>query len=83
MPQSIGWKKVWHLIIPNKVKVFIWKFLRNVIPARKRLSERGIRIGITCPMCLSDIEHMTHLFFECDFARGAGSMLIYLMTGAK
>ncbi|KAL8127779.1 hypothetical protein AgCh_014632 [Apium graveolens] len=70
VPQSVGWKKVWHLRIPNKIKVFIWKFLRNVVPTRKRLSERGIRIGITCPMCLSDIEHMTHLFFECEFARG-------------
>ncbi|KAL8148945.1 hypothetical protein AgCh_006084 [Apium graveolens] len=70
VPQSVGWKKVWHLRIPNKIKVFIWKFLRNVVPTRKRLSERGIRIGITCPICLSDIEHMTHLFFECEFARG-------------
>ena len=60
VPQSVGWKKVWHLKLPHKVKVFIWQFCRNVIPVRKRLSSRGVRIPITCPMC--------HLFFDCEFA---------------
>lgn len=68
VPQSVGWKRVWHLKIPQKVKVFIWRFCRNIVPVRKRLSARGLRVPITCPMCLSDIEHMTHLFFDCDFA---------------
>lgn len=51
---------MWHLKLPHKVKVFIWQFCRNVIPVRKRLSSRGVRIPITCPMC--------HLFFDCEFA---------------
>ncbi|KAL8126745.1 hypothetical protein AgCh_013868 [Apium graveolens] len=66
--QSIGWKKVWHLRVPHKVKVFIWRFCRNVIPIRRRLSAGGVSVPITCPMCLRDIEHMAHLFFDCDFA---------------
>ncbi|XP_074322978.1 uncharacterized protein LOC141659936 [Apium graveolens] len=66
--QSIGWKRVWYLKIPPKVKVFIWRFCRNIIPVRRRLSARGLRVPITCTMCLSDIEHMAHLFFDCDFA---------------
>lgn len=70
LPQNVGWKKVWHLKLPHKVKVFIWRFCRNVIPVRKRLSSRGVRIPITCPMCLVDIEHMSHLFFDCKFAAG-------------
>lgn len=70
VPQSVGWKKVWHLQLPHKVKVFIWRFCRNVVPVRRRLSARGIRIPITCPMCSIDIEHMSHLFFDCEFAVG-------------
>lgn len=58
---------MWHLKMPHKVKVFIWRFCRNVIPIRKRLSAIGVRVPITYPMCLNDIEHMTHLFFDCDF----------------
>lgn len=68
VPQSVGWKRVCHLKIPQKVKVFIWRFCRNVIPVRKRLSAKGVRVPITCPMCMSDIEHMSHLFFDCVFA---------------
>lgn len=68
VPQSVGWKRVWHLKIPQKVKVFIWWFCRNVIPVRRRLSARGLRVPITCPICLTDIEHMAHLFFNCEFA---------------
>lgn len=66
--QSVGWKKVWHFKVSHKVKVFIWRFCRNVIPVRRRLSARGIRVPITCPMCLNDIEHMSHMLFDCDFA---------------
>ncbi|XP_074322799.1 uncharacterized protein LOC141659771 [Apium graveolens] len=42
VPQSVWWKRVWHLKIPQKVKVFIWRFCRNVVPVRKRLSARGL-----------------------------------------
>lgn len=66
----VGWKRIWHLKIPQKIKVFIWKFCRNVVPVRRRLGSRGIRIPITCPMCLVDLEHMAHLFIDCVFAQG-------------
>lgn len=48
--QSLGWKKIWHLKLPPKIKTFIWRFCSNIIPVRKRLSSRGVRIPITCPM---------------------------------
>lgn len=70
VPQSKGWSRVWNLMIPHKIKVFIWRFCRNVIPVRRRLSSRGLRVPITCPMCLSDVEHMAHLFYDCEFAKG-------------
>lgn len=68
IPQCTGWKRVWHLQIPHKIKVFIWHFCRNVMPVRNRLSLKGIRVPKTCPMCVCDIEHMIHLFYDCSFA---------------
>lgn len=61
---------MWHLKVSHKVKVFIWRFWHNVLPVRRRLSARGVRVPITCPMCLNDIEHMSHLFFDFEFAGG-------------
>ena len=69
LPLSMGWKKIWHLSLPHKMKVFIWRLCRNAIPVRRRLSSKGLHIPITCPMCMQDIEHMLHLFYDCKFAQ--------------
>lgn len=66
--QHEGWKKLWKLNIPHKVKIFLWRFCRNTMPIRWRLRSRGIIVPITCPMCNNDVEHMLHLFFDCNFA---------------
>lgn len=66
--QSSGWCKIWKLAIPNKVKTFLWRFCRNNVPVRRRLSSKGISLPITCPMCNADVEHLLHVFFDCPFA---------------
>ncbi|XP_074336387.1 uncharacterized protein LOC141673535 [Apium graveolens] len=47
----------------------------NVVPVRWRLSSRGIRIPITCPMCETDVEHMLHLFYDCAKVFSTGMVL--------
>ncbi|XP_074378321.1 uncharacterized protein LOC141719854 [Apium graveolens] len=66
--QSNGWSKLWRLNLPHKIKIFLWRFCRNNIPVRRRLSAKGVRLPITCPMCMADIEHLGHVFFDCLFA---------------
>lgn len=66
---SDGWKRLWSLFIPNKIKNFIWRLCRNTIPTRWSLRFRGVQVPITCPMCNSDIEHLLHVFFDCTFAK--------------
>lgn len=68
VPQHEGWRKIWKLAIPHKVKIFLWRFCRNTVPTRWRLRLKGVSVPITCPMCNTDIEHMLHLFFDCAFA---------------
>lgn len=67
--QSGGWKKIWRLNVPHKLKVFLWRFCRNNLPVRNRLRHKGIHITIMCPFCNADVEHSIHLFFDCDFAK--------------
>lgn len=69
IPQSNGWKRIWRLQIPHKMKIFIGRFCRNSVPVRRRLNAKGVTLPITCPMCLHDIEHLLHVFFDCNFAR--------------
>lgn len=67
--QSKGWSVIWKLEVPHKTKVFLWRFCRNTLPVRYLLRGRGIQVPVTCTMCTGEIEHLRHLFFECQFAR--------------
>lgn len=64
-----GWGKIWRLCIPHKMKVLLWRICRNTVPVRHRLRGKGVRVPITCMMCSRDIEHLLHLFCDCEFTR--------------
>lgn len=69
VPQGEGWGKIWRLLLPHKVKIFIWRLCRDTVPVRRRLSSKGVSVPWLCPMCDKDIEHLAHVFFDCDFAK--------------
>ncbi|KAL8111232.1 hypothetical protein AgCh_019083 [Apium graveolens] len=69
LQQSKGWSNIWRLNVPHKIKIFLWRFCRNNVPVRNLLRHRGARVPIGCNMCVEDIEHLAHLFFDCHFAR--------------
>ena len=66
---SVGWKRLWRLPIPHKIRVFLWRLCRNTIPVRYRLHGLGLPVTISCPMCVDEVEHLRHLFFECSFSK--------------
>lgn len=67
--QSKGWAKIWRLCIPHKMKVLLWRFCRNNVPVRNLLRCKGIRLLISCAMCVGEIEHLFHLFFDFNFVK--------------
>lgn len=66
--QSNGWSKLWKLEVPHKIKLFIWRFCRNNVLVRSRLSTKGVYLPLNCPMCNSVIKDLLHVFFACPFA---------------
>ena len=66
---SKGWSKIWSLKIPHRMRIFIWRFCRNNISVRYLIRGKGITVPISCPMCIRDVEHLLHLFFDCNFAQ--------------
>ncbi|KAK2653573.1 hypothetical protein Ddye_013429 [Dipteronia dyeriana] len=48
------WRTLWHLEIPSKVKVFIWRACRHWISTRQCLTARHIPIEVVCPICLRE-----------------------------
>lgn len=67
--QSSGWSRIWRLILPHKMKIFLRRFCQNNLPVRNRLKSKGVGCPLICPMCGVDVEHLMHVFLDCTFAR--------------
>ena len=59
----------WVKLIPIKVNIFAWKLRHDRLPTRDNLARRGIFIHHNCcPVCETEIEDLSHLFFLCEVA---------------
>lgn len=61
------WRKLWGLI--SKVKVFLWKACREILPARTALRRRGMNITPECPRCDEQSESAVHAVGQCPAIR--------------
>ena len=59
---------VWCKCIPLKVSVMVWRFLRNHLPTKQNLVQRGILLPTdgTCVAGCDDMESATQLFLHCN-----------------
>ncbi|CAN0916153.1 Putative ribonuclease H protein At1g65750 [Linum grandiflorum] len=62
------WTKLWALKLPPKIKHFVWRVGRDVLPTRRKLQERHVTVPGECGTCATGIEDAWHLFLACDFA---------------
>ncbi|PWA95340.1 RNA-directed DNA polymerase, eukaryota [Artemisia annua] len=57
----------WCRFIPKKVNIFVWRALRDRLPTRWNLSNKGVEIeSILCPSCSSSPETIHHLLWTCS-----------------
>ncbi|KAL6573740.1 hypothetical protein OROHE_002199 [Orobanche hederae] len=46
-----NWLLVWKLNLPNNIKLFLWRLLREALPSRSNLVKRGLKTTEECPLC--------------------------------
>ncbi|CAN1151467.1 Putative ribonuclease H protein At1g65750 [Linum perenne] len=63
------WNNIWGLEAPPRLKTFLWRVARGVLPTRLSLQNRHIRVPTECGLCNRDIENSWHLFLNCPVAR--------------
>lgn len=51
--------------IPNKIKLFCWKALNEIIPTNFNLFKRGVSTTMLYPLCLKECEFTDHCLFGC------------------
>ena len=45
------WKSVWQLHCPNKIKNFIWRACKDILPTKTKLKDRKIPLDVECDIC--------------------------------
>ena len=63
------WRKLWHLNIPPKVRIFAWKMCMNALPTYVNLQKRGVNICDFCPACGMEPESIVHVFIKYEVAK--------------
>jgi zinc-binding in reverse transcriptase len=58
----------WTLLIPLKIKIFMWLVMHNKILTSDNLSKRIWINEVVCPMCVEP-EYVSHLFLICNIAK--------------
>ncbi|XP_039683490.1 uncharacterized protein [Medicago truncatula] len=61
---------VWHKHIPSKVSLLVWRLLRNRIPTKDNLEQRGVLTSADtfCVFGCDTTESAEHLFLHCSMA---------------
>ncbi|CAJ2646720.1 unnamed protein product [Trifolium pratense] len=61
---------IWHPQVPLKVSIFAWRLLRDRLPTRANLVNRGVLSSSadTCVFGCGVAESAHHLFLSCSFA---------------
>lgn len=61
------WKFLWQLDCPNKVKQFLWKACKNILPTNHQLASRKVIVEDSCGFC-GMCETSSHILWGCKFA---------------
>ncbi|KAH1122939.1 hypothetical protein J1N35_006099 [Gossypium stocksii] len=73
---------VWDLQISAKIKIHLWRLLKDYVPHFSNLVKRCLRIDTVCPLCKKDPEDMHHLLWSCSVLRRLWSHL-YIPFGSS
>jgi hypothetical protein len=63
-----GWLELWNANVPGKVKVHVWRLLKNGLALGAELQRRKIKEGVLCVACGRE-ETALHCFWQCPHAQ--------------
>lgn len=63
------WQTIWNSKVPQKIKIFLWKVVHNILPVQQNLFKKRITRSNVCPICQKEMESIEHAFLRCDWTR--------------
>ncbi|VFQ84782.1 unnamed protein product [Cuscuta campestris] len=62
------WGQIWKIPIAPKIRICLWRTIRNILPVKVALITKGMEIEIECPVCGGAAETIDHIFLQCPLA---------------
>lgn len=62
------WQFIWGLLLPPKVKTFLWIVCHQKLLPNVQRQKRGLTQVPTCPSCDYPMKAIAHLFKDCPFS---------------
>lgn len=62
-------RKLWHLKIQAKTRIFAWHVCMNALPTKLNLSKRGVNTNVSYLICNEEIETISHSLISYEYAR--------------
>lgn len=66
---SKQWKVLWSLDLPEKIKIFMWRAAKNLLPFAENLWKRRILQDPICQRCKRNVETVSHALLACKAAK--------------
>ena len=63
------WKSIWRLGVPQKIKHFLWKAVREALPTKINLCKRQVVVDGMCEQCRDSAEDSIHALWFCVSAK--------------
>ena len=61
------WMLIWNLDCLNKIRHFMWRACRNILPTKCHLKSKGLEVETNCDVCGRD-EIVSHILWGCQTA---------------
>ncbi|KAK9996914.1 hypothetical protein SO802_021600 [Lithocarpus litseifolius] len=63
------WRKMWSLPVPHKIRHFVWRSCRDILPMKTNLMRRKVVQDGICGQCRNKEETLGHVLWNCQKAR--------------
>ena len=63
------WNTIWAVRVAPKVRLFIWRACRDILPTQTKLFDRNISHSFTCLWCGEESETCDHVLWRCEFVQ--------------
>uniref|UniRef100_A0A2N9INQ2 Reverse transcriptase zinc-binding domain-containing protein n=1 Tax=Fagus sylvatica TaxID=28930 RepID=A0A2N9INQ2_FAGSY len=63
------WNAIWAVWVAPKVRLFIWRACRDILPTQTKLFDRNISHSFTCLWCGEEPETCDHVLWCCEFVQ--------------